>query len=226
VRSLSILHAPAHAPSLNLAALRFACGQGADSIGFTEAYAMTRALRRRVGYRCRVGKSPVDTRGVVSPRGDAGDVPILVRRSNPIAWWHAERVHGPGEPAKFAPERWLTQVAYEARVGGVDHIAAHPSPRFVDDGRAWDEYMVRLCQVVDRARERGRFVVLTGDMQAAHSVDEALRDHGLIVWRVGIDVIATSPGLRRVEASRLVDPSQVRQAHPHPWLLARYALDE
>lgn len=219
-RPLSILHAPTYGPTFDLGAIRFACSVDADSIGFTEAYRMTAALRRRIGYRCRVGKSLVDTRAINSPRGDAGDVPILVRRRLPLIEWHAERVTPPGFPQKFAPERWITEVVYEHAIGDVEHINAHPDPAFVD-GHLWERYMDRLVSRITRAADRGRHVIVTGDLQsgrAARYLDRANLDY----WRVGIDYIAHSPHLRIVERSPLVDRSQVGQESPHPWLLARF----
>ncbi len=223
--ALSILHAPCHGPSLDLGAIRFACSLGADSIGFTEAYAQTRVLRRRVAYRCRVGRSSTDTRRIASPRGDAGDVPILIRRRHRLVEWSAERVTPPTEPLKFGPERWITTAVYEHPFGFVEHLNAHPNPRFVGEGSAtWQAYLDRLESRIVRAQRRGHHVIVTGDLQAVSGPLRMFDRLDLDAWRVGIDYIAHSPHLRRVESSRLVDPSQVGQRHPHPWLLARFAL--
>lgn len=221
---LSILHAPAHGPSLDLGAIRFACSQGADSIGFTEGYRMIPALRRRVSYRCRVGRSQTDTRKIASPRGDAGDVPILIRRRLSLVEWSAERVTPPARPLKYGPERWLTTAVYEHDFGFVEHLNSHPDPRFVDDGEPWQVYLDRLEARIARAIRRGHHVIVTGDLQAVSGPLRMFDRVDLDVWRVGIDYVAHSPHLRRVESSRLVDPSQVAQRRPHPWLLARFAL--
>lgn len=222
--ALSILHAPGYAPTIDLGAVQFACSVGADSIGFTEAYKVIPALRRRVSYRCRVGKSAVDTRAVTSTRGDAGDVPILIRRRHRLVEWSAEQVTPPGSPRKFGPERWLTRAVYDHPFGLVEHVVAHPDPAFVDDGVALSRYLDRLESVCTRALRRGHDLIVTGDLQVRTPAVRMFDRLDLDVWRVGIDYLAHSPHLRRVESSRLVDPSQVGVDRPHPWLLARFAL--
>lgn len=221
-RPLSVLHAPSYAPRIGLPSVRLACSTGVDSIGWTEAYGVVSALRRRVSYRCRVGRSSTDTRVVTSPRGDAGDVPILVRRSWPLVSWRALRLTDPGTPAKYAPERWLTEVVYDHAVGQVAHLAAHPCPRFVD-GDLWARYMARLQSRVVLHQRRGHHVILTGDLQVGR-LGEWFDQVDLDYWRIGIDYVAHSPHLRLVERSRLFDPAQVDEPDPHPWLLARFAL--
>lgn len=223
--ALSILHAPCHGPSLDLGAIRFACSVGADSIGFTEGYRQIRALRRRVSYRCRVGKSSIDTRLGPSPRGDAGDVPILVRRRHPLVEWSAVPVTPPGEPRKIAPERWLTRVVYDHPFGLVEHINAHPDPMVVRDGGSHARYLERLEAMSVRAIRRGHHLIVTGDLQARGGIVWNMFGYlDLDTWRVGIDWVGYSPHLRLVERTRLVDPSQVGVEHPHPWMLARFAL--
>lgn len=219
---LSILHAPGYAPRIDLGAVRFACSTTADSIGFTEAYRVIPILRRRVSYRCRVGKSPTDTRAVDSPRGDAGDVPILIRRRHRLVDWHAEAVTDPGQPRKWAPERWLTEATYLHTIGEVTHLVAHPNPRFVDGG-LWDAYMARLESRLVRAARLGRHLILTGDLQFGR-LGPYFDRLDLDYWRLGIDYVAHSPHLRLVERAHLTDPSQVGVENPHPWMLARFAL--
>lgn len=221
---LTILHAPGYAPSLDLGAIRFACSVGADSIGFTEAYKVIPALRRRVAYRCKVGRSSTDTRAVESPRGDAGDVPILIRRRHRLVDWRAVRMTPPGEPRKFAPERWATSATYAHPFGDVEHLALHPDPRFVDDD-LWRAYMSRAESLAIRALDRGRHLIVTGDLQVGSTLLAPMFARlDLDYWRLGVDYIAHSPHLRMRERSRLVDPSQVEVEHPHPWMLARFAL--
>lgn len=221
---LTILHAPSWAPGIDLASVRLACSTRADSIGFTEAFRVISLLQRRVAYRCRVGRSQVDTRAVNSPRGDAGDVPILIRRRRPMIDWDALRVCPPGHPPKYAPERWITDAVYDHPFGDVAHINAHPDPRFVDPfAEHWARYMDRLRSRVRFHQRRGRIVILTGDLQTGALADwfDTL---DLAHWRAGIDYVGYSPHLRLAERSILRDPAQVREEHPHPWMLARFAL--
>lgn len=229
---LTILHAPCHGPSLDLAAIRFATSLGADSIGWTEAYRRVPALRRRIRYRTRVG-NPNGIPGA-SIRG-ACDVPIMVHRGRRLLDWWAFKACDASEPLRIAPDRWLTGVIYEHPFGEVEHIDAHPNaavqgrPLDLDRVRQYARQMRRLESRILRAQRAGRIVIVSGDLNwslgsdldplfAPRRLFERLDLHW---WREGIDWIAYSPHLRLV--TRDVHGPTLTGSD-HPWMLARFAL--
>ncbi len=212
---LVIVCAPGYAPRFTLDTVRAAEALDADSIGYTEAYKVAATLGATTSrYRSFVGKSDVDTRAVTSMRGDAGDNPVSVLRGRG-AVGQAYRIDGPGRPAKYAPERWLTMAAYRWNGRRVVHINLHPSPRFCG-WRKWRKAIRRGTAEVERALAAGRIVVLTGDLQSRRAT-RLLKESGLKVWRVGVCFIAYSPDLH------LADQEVHRVAGmDHPWMVATF----
>lgn len=211
---LVVLHAPGYAPEMDERVVEKAEALGADSIGWSEVYRMADRLSS-VGYWCQVRTSPVSTRAVRSPRGDAGDNPISVRRRRQVRRSSAVKVTDPGQPLKYAPERWVYTVTYQWDRGLVTHISAHPSPLFVGN-RPWRAVMRVALGEVKAARRRGEDVVLSGDFQTGRLFCKTmLRAAGLRVWNDGVDYVCHSKGLRRVSEQTIrVDGLD------HPWMLA------
>lgn len=229
---LTIVHAPLHGPTADLATVRRACGLGGDSIGFTEAYEpqTRRALRTRLRHRLIVGHSDTD------PRRGPWDVPILAHRRNRLIEGWANKACGPSEPIKIAPERWLTGAIYEHRFGTVEHIAAHPNAAVFDQSHDLDrvlkyrENLRRLESRIALAQRRGHIVVVTGDLnwpsgqaRPAWSPGAVFARQGLATWHVGIDWFAYSPFLHRRRMDVLEGPPEPN-GHPHPWLVAGFVL--
>lgn len=225
--AIAVLHAPCHAPSLDLGAVRLATSLDADSIGWSEAYERIPLLRTRLRYKVRVGTSRTD------PRRGARDVPILRRRSRREVDWWAIKACGPSEPIRIAPERWITGVAYETGFGVVEHIAAHPHAAVqdrdpdLDRVEGYRQNMRRLESRIIRAQRLGRHVVVTGDLQWNGLVGPLWapgRVFGrldLRMWNVGLDWLAVSGHLRTVPRSlRLLGPAETGQ--DHPWLFGRF----
>jgi hypothetical protein len=200
---LKVLVAPGHAPDMWPMLLTQMTAGRPDAIFTSEFYRL--ANDHVPGYRVIVGGSHTNTRAVHSPRGDAGDNPILLDARHTVTRQRAEKVDSPApatrEHGKFAPERWGYSVDIDyAR--GVCLISVHPSPLFV--GRAkWLTVMRWARGEVRRAQRMGLAVILAGDLQTAgRLVPWMLRGFGMKTWRVGVCWLAWS-GLREVPGSRV-----------------------
>jgi hypothetical protein len=217
--ALVVGHFPGYAPVMHRPDILHRMKQtGCDSGGLSEAYSIAGiVLHSDPDYRVRVGRSTVDTRAVRSPRGDAGDTPVIVREDRRLVASKTMRVTAPGMPRKFAPERWLTVVTYEHPLGFVTHVNVHPSPVFCGP-LAWRRNMIAAVRAVRSARAVGNHVVLTGDLQTKRVVRGMLADAGLSAWNSGVDWLAWSKGLQLVStrAFRVEDLD-------HPWLVGVFA---
>lgn len=227
--ALTILHAPCHGPSLDLAAIRIAVGLDADSIGWTEAYRRVPMLRRRLRYRTRVGNPRHAVNASI--RG-AHDVPIQVHRRNRLIEWQAIKACDPSTPLRVAPDRWITRVVFEHPIGRVEHVALHPNaavmghPLGVDRVEKYAATMERLESIATRAIRRGHHLVVTGDLNYRSGgpdyAPEAVFDRlDLDTWRIGLDWQARSPHLRLVDRLTL---GEATTGQDHPWMRARYVL--
>ncbi|CAA9242867.1 MAG: hypothetical protein AVDCRST_MAG83-1736 [uncultured Arthrobacter sp.] len=213
--TLIILHAPGYAPRFDLDTIETAEGTGADSIGWSEAYRMADELARRPDYLIRMGNTRTHTRVVPSPRGDAGDNPISFRKGRQTRLVRAVRATGPGEPRKYAPERWVYAVTYRWSGEWVTHVHAHPSPLFVGRG-PWLRVMHATLREVRQAKRRGEHVVLTGDLQTRKRfLKVMLRAAGLRIWNEHVDYLCHTRGLKFAGREVLKV-----EGIDHPWLLA------
>lgn len=210
-----LLHAPCHAPTVTRTDIGRALGMGACVVNFTEAYRYAGSyLATRRAYRRTVGWSPVDTRGVRSPQGDAGDNPVMTHRGHRLIAGHAIRTT-PAGTGKLDPERWLHGIVLDhpAMSDPVESWNAHPNP--VQAG-GWSPTIHMLGERLDRAQNRGRVVMGSGDLQVG-STHRELRAMfgglGLRVWVVGVDWIWWDPARVKV-----VDRAQVDGHQDHPWL--------
>jgi hypothetical protein len=216
--TLRVAHCPGYAPRYLMRQVRQAERLGADSWATSEAYRVAPRLDTRPGYAAVLGTSTTDTRMVSSPQGDAGDNPVMVRRRHPITRQHAEQVTPPGEPRKYAPERWVYSVTYRLHGDGhkVTHVSVHPSPLFC--GRlSWLKVMRAALAEVRRAKRLRHYVILTGDLQTSGRLARGLlRLAGLVVHAHGIDYLCHNKALT------MVGDLQVLQVDgfDHPWLVA------
>lgn len=214
-KPLLILHAPGYAPEFDVEAIRIAEKTGADSIGWSEAYREADELAERPEYRTVMGSSRTDTRLVKSPRGDAGDNPISVRKGRRIRRTRARRLTPPGEPQKYAPERWGYSVTYQWDGETFTHIHLHPSPLFVGKGQ-WVRVMAWGIAEAGRAMRRGEHFALTGDLQTRRAFCKTmLRAAGMRVWNEHVDYVCVSRSLRFV-SQRVIHV----EGFDHPWMLA------
>lgn len=231
--TLTVLHAPLHGPDFTKADAKAAMALGADSLAFSEANVLARWLRRRVRYRCRVMRSSIDTRRVRSPLGDAGDNPVMVKRGHKRLQSWGVMACTPSEPVRIAPARFLYGEAYAHPFGDVEHLSAHPNAgvsKFrtlrVPRVRKYAATMRMLEAKVRRAQDKGRLVIVTGDLQMSKrctqrwSPDQTFRRLGLRTYAAGIDWIAYDPRLVLLEA-KVLEP---RPGHDHPWILATFGL--
>lgn len=228
-----LIHAPLHAPSATLEDAKRALGLGGCIVNMTEAYRLASWLRRRAAWRCTSGKSRVDTRGVTSPRGDAGDNPIVSRREHKLITGWAVRVHGPSQPLRLAPERWLTgvELKHPALSDPLEDWCAHPNPiGHPAEGRGarmvtWQKYMGVLEDKLTTAQNAGNVIVGSGDLQVGRGVATAadlFHDLGLQTRSVGPDWIWWDPNRLRLHSLKVLDgvaPSPT-EPHPHAWLKA------
>lgn len=217
---LRILHAPQHGPSFTLEQARLALNLGACSVGFTEAYRLIPALRRRPRWRIAVGHSETSRRG-------PGDVPVMVRRHHkPVDRWALKACEA-AEPLRLAPERWITGFAYRHPLGVIEHIATHPDPIMAPAAtlsmrREYREHMRQLETALHVSLELGRIPVLTGDLNVGQrrTPDFAplniIQRAGLEFWCVGVDWIAWHPSL--VPVRRQTIPREEKGHAGHPWL--------
>ena len=213
---LVILHAPGHAPDVDIATINAAEATDADSIGYSEAYRIAAALPTRRDYSAVVGHSLVNTRLVRSPCGDAGDNPIAVNRRHAPKRGRVVKADTPGRPEKFAPERHVYVVDYDWPNGRVCHINAHPSPLFCGL-RKWRRVMRVVQREVALAKTRGCLVIVTGDLQTNVAATRMLKSAGLKVWRDRIDFIAYSPELLLI-GRRVFRPAGM----DHNWMLGTF----
>jgi hypothetical protein len=228
--SLTVLHAPLHAPSAarNAATVtREIRKHQPTMVGMSEAYGILADLARMRGYRVVVERGGQDRR-----RGQK-DTPILIRSD--LRSLGSGQVLGcnASTPVKIAPERWFTYSTLEAPdVGAVCHIVLHPhaavqdatSGRLrteTDRGRQFGRQMDGLTALLDFATAMQWLVVVTGDLNFRdrgsdpRSPYSILRRHALQVVSHGLDCIAFSPVLdldvRQVDA-----PVSITD---HPWLV-------
>lgn len=229
-----LVHAPLHAPTATTADAKRALGLGGCIVNMTEAYALQGWLHRRAAYRCTVGRSQRDTRGVRSPRGDAGDNPVMSRREHKLITGWAVWTTAPSVPLRLAPERWLTGIELEHPALGTDLLEAwnaHPNPvGHPDEGRGvrmvtWDRTMNELEARLTRGQNAGNVLVGSGDLQVGRGVATAadlFHDLGLKTWNVGPDWIWWDPNRLRLISRKVltgVAPSAT-EPRPHSWLKA------
>lgn len=119
--TVTILHAPNHAPDVAGAAIRLATRTGAHSIGMSEAYRVTRLLAAVDRYRLTVGRGGRDKR-----RG-AKDTPILTQATLVSLGAGAVQISETAKPARLAPDRWLTFSLFESDAGPIAHLNLHPN---------------------------------------------------------------------------------------------------
>ena len=228
--SLTVLHAPLHAPSAarNAATVtREIRRHQATMVGLTEAYGILSALGKMRGYRLVVENGGQDRR-----RGQK-DNPILVRSG--IRSLGSGQVLGcnPSTPVKIAPERWFTYSAIETpEVGAVCHIVLHPHAAVqdkasgmlrtdTDRGRKYERQMDGFTALLDFAEAMDWLIVVTGDVNFRDRGSDPrspygiLRGHALKVVSHGLDCIAFSPALG-LEVREVDAPASITD---HPWLV-------
>lgn len=230
-----LVHAPLHAPTVTTDDAKRALSLGGCVVNFTEAYRLQTWLRRRLNYRCTGGKSRVDTRGVTSPRGDAGDNPVMSRREHRLITGWATRVHGPSVPLRLAPERWLTgvELVHAALTDPLESWCAHPNPiGHPQEGRGqrmitWRDYIGTLEDKLTTAQNAGNVIVGSGDLQVGKGVATAadlFHDMGLKTWSIGPDWIWWDPNRLHLLGVRVLDgvaPS-ASEPKPHAWIRAEW----
>lgn len=147
------------------------------------------------GYKTIVAHSATDSRAVHSPRGDAGDNPILVDKKHTIIRKTGQALtpYRPHSVAngKYGPERWGYTVDIKW-AHGLRLISLHPQPWGVSRVD-WVKAMhwARL-QVAD-AQQNGLSVIMAGDLQTAgRAVPFMLRGLKMSTFRVGICWLAWS----------------------------------
>lgn len=228
---LVLVHAPMHAPTLTRAeCARVLHDYGACVVNFTEAYARSLYLTTRLGWRPVMGRSEVDTRGVTSLRGDAGDNPILVRRAHRLEEGWAIQTTPPGLPLRLAPERWLHGAEIEHPISSdvIEDWNAHPNPVGPpSEGRgqrmiSWNKTMTVLQNLLRKAQDAGHVVIGSGDLQVGRGVGTVLKiletELGLQTWSIGPDWIWWDPNrLRLLDTHVIHDNGQ-----DHPWIRAEF----
>lgn len=240
--TFAIMHAPMHAPSVRLRHIRhmFRLARDHDvvSIGMTEAYnALGYLLAWKLTWRVIRGKSKTDTR-----RGPKDNPIVLRRRYNGrrvkvLARW-TFKAHGPSEPVKLAPERWVTAVLFMCWDGSawlkVLHVAVHPNAAVMNAAEGADrrvkfqQFWSKVFNLVEDVRQNhGPLrVVLSGDVNATREYDQVgfpawvVAELKLEPWWSRIDLIATG-GLATVQREK-VDVGENGQ--DHPWMIATVAL--
>lgn len=231
-----LVHAPLHAPTATVEDAKRALSLGGCVVNFTEAYKLQPWLHRRGAYRCTAGRSRVDTRGVRSPRGDAGDNPVMTRREHKLITGWAVRTTPPSVPLRLAPERWLHGVEIEHGALGGDLLEswnAHPNPvGHPPEGRGqrmitWQTGMSELEDRLTTAQNAGNVIVGSGDLQVGRGVATAadlFRDLGLQTWNLGPDWVWWDPNRLRMLSMKVLDgvaPSAT-EPRPHVWLKATF----
>src|SRR4051794_33543610 len=177
--SLSVLHAPLHAPSAAqhpAVVTREIRRHRATMVGLTEAYGILADLGRLRDYRLVVEGGGQDRR-----RGQK-DNPILIRTG--LRSLGSGQVLGcnASTPVRIAPERWFTYSAQQVPdVGAVCHVVLHPHAGVqdkangrlrtdIDRGREYGRQMDGFTALLAFAAAMGWLIVVTGDLN--------FRDHG------------------------------------------------
>lgn len=215
---LKIAHTPGHAPDVTMDTVRVAELLGADSYSPSEWYRVADKVRDRPKYEGIVGFSKTNTRAVVSPRGDAGDNPVCIKKQHEILHRVSRVVDKPGTPAKFAPERSLKRGDYRWNQLVVSHTSIHPSPTFVGIEK-WRHVMEEMVKEVEDAQADGHLVVVTGDLQSPILPAPYFKRLGLKTWSTGVDWIAYD---RRL--GLLGQVTQHVAGMDHPWMTATFVL--
>ena len=228
VQKLTILHAPNHAPDVAGATIRLATRTGADSIGMSEAYRVTRLLAHVDGYRVTYGKGARDRR-----RG-AKDVPILTKTTHASLGAGAVQISEAAKPVRLAPDRWLTFSLFASELGPVAHLNLHPNagvahaPATSARRREYAESMATLERYVRLFRLEGFLVVVTGDLNypanlhedvPAWAPSEVFRRLDLGVWSKHLDYIAFDQRLKLFGSGVM---GRHETGSDHPWLLATF----
>lgn len=229
--SLTVLHAPLHAPSARLHPViltREIRRHAATMVGLTEAYGVLPALSRMSDYRL-----VVETGGKDKRRGQR-DNPILVRKE--LRSLGSGQVFGcnASQPLKIAPERWITYATFEVDgVGPVCHVVLHPHAAVqeklptarllagVDRALQFGRQMEVFAALLTFAKAMGWAIVVTADMNFRDAGDDVrspyaiLRAQSLTVVSRHIDCIAFTPKLK-LDVSEVAAPDAITD---HPWLI-------
>jgi hypothetical protein len=228
--SLTVLHAPLHAPSARrrpavvTAQIR---AHQPTMVGLSEAYGILPELGRLRDYRLVVEAGGQDQR-----RGQK-DNPVLIRRG--LRSLGSGQVFGcdASTPVKIAPERWFTYSTVAVPdVGPVCHIVLHPHALVQskvngrirtdeDRPRQFGRQMDIFAHLLTFAKAMKWLVVVTGDLNFRDTGDDArspyqiMRNNSLKVITRGIDCIAFTPRLR-LDVSEVPAPTTITD---HPWLI-------
>jgi len=150
------------------------------------------------------------------------------------------KAHGPSEPERLAPERWITAALFRCWDGGgwvnVLHVAVHPNAAVmrqmatVDRVKKYRDFWVQVVELVeDIEAERGPVqVVLTGDVNATNRYDSrgwpawAVIELDLRAWWKHIDLMAHSP--QHLEAFGREEYGVDQNGQDHPWMVEAYAI--
>lgn len=230
-----LIHAPMHAPTATTDDAKRALSLGGCIVNFTEAYKLQTWLHTRIPWRCTAGRSRTDTRGVNSPRGDAGDNPVMTRREHKLITGWAVRTTVPSVPLRLAPERWLhgVEIVHPALSDPLEAWNAHPNPvGNPAEGRGqrmvtWRDGMGVLEDRLTTGQNAGNVLIGSGDLQVGRGVATAadlFRDLGLQTWNAGPDWIWWDPNRLRllsVKSFAGVKPSPT-EPRPHKWIKAEW----
>lgn len=226
--TVTILHAPNHAPDLGWPAIKLGISLDADSIGMSEAYRRTRLLSRLRGYRLTVGRGARDRR-----RG-AKDVPILTKAGHVSLGAGAVQISEAARPARLAPDRWLTFSLFDSPAGPIAHLNLHPDAGIANAApgvprvREYAEAMKSLERYVRLFRLEGFLVVVTGDLNFPAELHDHLPVYApakvferldLAVWSQHLDYVAYDRRLTLIKRG-VIDKRQTMS--DHPWLLATF----
>lgn len=240
--TFAIMHAPMHAPSVRLRHIRrmFRLARDHDvvSIGMTEAYsALGYLLPWRATWRVIRGSSKTDTR-----RGPKDNPIVLRRRYNGrrvklLKTWTI-KAHGPSQPEKLAPERWITAALFMCWDGSawikVLHVAVHPNAAVMNAGDSVDRVVKfrdfwrrTVALVQDVRKDHGPLrVILSGDVNAIKDYRTpgwpawAAEELGLETWWSHIDLMAHG-GVASVGREEV---TRQENGQDHPWMIGTYAL--
>jgi len=234
-RSVVVMHAACHGPSLTRAQVRkagrLARQHGVQSIGWTEAYHRIGSLRLLLGFRLVIGPRAARK----GRRGWAKDNPLSVRSSNVVLVSGAVQA-SPDLNTRVGPARGITYAVYQDRKTGlrVLHMAMHPDanvegqPASLRRVKAYSGVMQVLAARVKalQATYTPDVTVVTGDLQW-----KSTHVAGQPAWAP--PVVARALGLVHVHHESPLDwvlsdapISQVRvipeaeNGQDHPWLIA------
>lgn len=237
--TLAIMHMPNHAPSLTKGicrkALRHARRNGVRSIGTTELYHQIPFMHHRPLWRLLVGASKSRRSQFKGGHGDAGDNPLLVRRTSTrvLSWMvkASDALH-PHDP--YAPERWLYGEAYKHQFGIIEHITAHPNAMVRPGAEGhekrlpgYKDEMALLEARLRTAKRNGHIRIVSGDLNLADHSREDYSPHviferqNMLVWHHGIDWIAYDKELKLVDQI-VIPPGEQGRGQDHPWLIAKF----